>query len=185
MEILSANSKLKKHKIFSFDLPPRITCVKCNCCCWAEKGHYTQKPKDKKLRWKFLHWLTKQPDFESTMINSIKAKKSAAAIRIHGTGDYYSQDYIERWSKIIAALPKMKFYSYTKALHLDFKPLVDLDNFTLIQSYGGEYDHLINPRKPHAKIFKTKSELKSARYVDASEDDRLAMTKTKIGLIAK
>jgi hypothetical protein len=54
-------------------------------------------------------------DFTAIIINEIKRKRvKPVAIRIHATGDFYSQSYLNKWIEIAAALPSVDFYAYTK-----------------------------------------------------------------------
>ena len=58
-------------------------------------------------------------------------------------------------------------------------------NLTLIYSYGGTEDKLIDPKVDrHSAVFSSEEELLAAGYADSSEDDAVALgTNPKIGLI--
>jgi len=78
------------------------------------------------------------------------------------------------------------FYAYTKQVKM-FKDIVqDIPaNFKLIFSYGGKQDNLINPEiDRHSWVFESTSDLDSKGYIDASQDDMLALTDNpKVGLV--
>lgn len=55
--------------------------------------------------------------------------------RLHASGEFYSQDYINSWDKIARANPDIMFYTYTKRKKdFDFSSLESLSNFVLINS---------------------------------------------------
>lgn len=55
-------------------------------------------------------------------------------VRIHESGDFYSQAYVNKWIKIASALPDLIFYAYTRSYALDFSKLQALSNVRLIFS---------------------------------------------------
>ena len=71
-----------------------------------------------------MYQLTTAQDFVQVMIDTIAKKKVAGAalatIRIHESGDAYSQEYLNKWLEIATALPLVTFYMYTKSFMLDF-----------------------------------------------------------------
>jgi len=66
------------------------------------------------------------------MVYTLSLFKNIEAIRIHVSGDFYSQEYFDNWCEIIKKHNDKTFYSYTKnfKLNLTNKP----DNLTLIVS---------------------------------------------------
>jgi hypothetical protein len=77
---------------------------------------------------------SRRPDFPARMIEIIRAKASKIRrVRVHESGDFYNQAYLNAWFSIAAALPGIRFYAYSKSFHLDFtgRP----SNFWLIASY--------------------------------------------------
>lgn len=71
-------------------------------------------------------------------------------VRIHESGEFYSQGYLDKWTTIAEALPEVTFYTYTKRLKdWDFSAFKSLSNTTVIDSlqYGeinyGKGDHVI------------------------------------------
>jgi hypothetical protein len=110
------------------------------------------------------------------------------AIRIHDSGDFYSPDYIKKWTEIAKAHPDVKLYAYTKSHHPALRTHLDalhaLPNVNIVQSLGSKYDHLVDPDKPHAVVFESPEQMKEAGYADAMSTDLTASDKnnTKVGL---
>lgn len=156
------NSKISK-TCGIFNLPTHVCKTQCKNC-YARKAEKLY-PNVLPSRNKNLEF-TKTENFVSGMIADIQASK-VKIYRIHESGDFYSQEYIFAWFKIITALPHIQFYAYTKAV-LDFNCFDKLDNMNLIYSttpiglnYGNEeyctalkndYDYTICPCKKGAKI---------------------------------
>src|SRR5690606_4735345 len=60
-------------------------------------------------------------------------------VRIHDSGDFWSDDYTARWLRIMRAARHVRFYCYTKAVSR-FRRLVEPDpppNFLWVYSLGG------------------------------------------------
>lgn len=186
---ISTTSKLAKHGIVSFGLVADINCPAASLCkdfCYAKFGSYSWNGAMKNRVENFIFTLDK--DFADIMTVAIKLavrKNKATVFRIHDSGDFYSQKYLNDWTKIIENLPSVYFYAYTKSLHLNLGEIAKLENFGLIQSKGGSFDHLINPKWPIADVFQTKKDLESAGYMDASVDEMIAVNGShRIGFIA-
>ena len=102
--------------------------------------------------------------------------------RIGNSLNFFDQNYLNAWLNVMSHFPEKQFYAYTKSLHLDFsgKP----NNFTLIQSFGGKLDHLIQLDKPHSKIFNSEESRIKAGYCDGNINDSPAQRgELKIGLV--
>lgn len=81
---------------------------------------------------------SKSLDFVSRINLEIsKIKKPVKYFRIHGSaGEFYSQEYLDKWQSIAEQNPDITFYAYTKRLKtFDFTALKSLDNFILIDSF--------------------------------------------------
>ncbi len=184
---LNDNSKLRKDKIKKFSLPKGKTCIGAGDClnwCFAGKGFYRVHAKTiAKAHNRNLEY-SKSEDFADKMIVEI-VKRKLKIIRIHDSGDFYSQEYLDKWTIIAGSLPHVRFYAYTKSLELDFTEFTRLPNTKIIQSFGSKYDHLIDLRKPHAIVFEHKKNLELMNFIDCSKSDLVALeTKNvRIGLI--
>ena len=94
-------------------------------------------------------------DFVSTMCAEISSiKKSFKAVRLHASGEFYSQQYIDKWVQIATQLPTVQFYAFTKRIKdFNFTSLKALPNFVIMDSlqYGKlNYGPLssLDPSKP-------------------------------------
>ena len=182
--LLSTNSKLRRDRIFKFSLPKGKTCIGADKClewCFAGKGHYKIHAKTIAIAHNRNLKDSKSEDFIDRMITEI-VKRKLTRIRIHDSGDFYSQDYVDKWVTIAGSLPNVKFYAYTKSLQLDFTRFTRLPNARMIQSLGGKYDHLIDLSKHHATVFVSKFELMLANYTDCSESDLIALESKDVNL---
>lgn len=212
MDLLTRNSKIKKSekRTFNFGIPALksstgvFTCPNAGICangCYAQSGAYlfsnVAQAFEKRLA------ITQTPAFERLILNEL-IKKRVERLRIHDSGDFYLTDkngnisrirsanththYLDRWISIMLLAPKVEFYAYTKMVSL-FKTYEKAGalpkNFTLIYSYGGKEDHLINPAiDRHSRVFKSVRELKALEYVDASKQDDIALeSNPRIGLV--
>lgn len=132
------NSKLKKQ--FIFDLPAGSTNIGGTCkvsCpgCYAMKAQVRFPTTVVPARYDKLI-ASRQPDFTSKIVAELsKTKKKFNFVRVHSSGEFYSQGYIEKWLDIAKQLPSVKFYAFTKRLKdFDFTELLKLDNFVIIDS---------------------------------------------------
>lgn len=86
--------------------------------------------------------------------------KNCSAVRIHASGDFYSQSYFDMWLEICRQNPNVEFWAYTKSLNywiarLDVIP----SNLILTASYGGKFDNLISKYNlKHAKVIDSLTE---------------------------
>jgi hypothetical protein len=143
------NFKLS-HTVAIFDLPAGDAslfgtcdrkCFKCYAISDAQKknGRDIQVKRFRNLE------LTKQPWFIEAILSSL-GKKGITACRVHSSGDFYSQAYINKWitiAKRAATLyPHIDFYAYTKRIGqkgFDLNELKRQPNFTVINSLGWTY----------------------------------------------
>ena len=186
MTLLTQNGKLKKtskvigKRVFNFGIPAyktasgKLTCPMADGCikfCYARKGAYIWG--NVKPAFERRYEATKQNDFEAVMIAEIN-KKKADFVRIHDSGDFYSDKYLDKWLYIAAVMPHVKFYAYTNMVEM-FKKRALPNNFDVIFSDSGKQAHLINKNTDrHTKIFKKHEWLVLEGYVDSSETDLYA-----------
>lgn len=172
------NSKLKKDGIISFNLPAGHSCPgkgECLGFCYAMQGPQSWPAALKK---RVENWgLAERPDFVENMNKELSKwgtkgkKKVGDVVRVHDSGDFYSQDYIDKWHDIAKSNPDKQFYAYTKALNLDWQKLHNLPNFTVVQSVGSKHDHLIDPSLPHSYVFPSHEAMQQAGYIDTQDSD--------------
>lgn len=189
---LSTNTKLKRDGIFSFGIPAYksstglITCPGALSCikgCYARNGLYLM-PSVKKSQEARLE-LTRDSELFIAVIDTELRKRKVRVLRIHDSGDFYSEAYRDSWFTIMRLNPGIKFYAYTKNLPLFHMVKLPV-NFTLIASEGGKYDNRINVEtNRHSRVFDSLEALKAAGYVDTTENDRHAYESNskRIGLV--
>ena len=65
-------------------------------------------------------------------------------VRIHSSGDFFNGEYLRSWFAVARLNPQLKFYCYSKSLHLFGTNISIPDNFFLTASMGGLRDDLIH-----------------------------------------
>lgn len=152
----------------------------CRAVCYAKQGSYTWNVV-KNARKANLENSVK-PAFVQWAISDLSRMRKVNTVRIHDSGDFYSQQYFDAWCQIARALPNLTFYAYTKSLHLDLTQAPK--NLRITQSLGGLHDKRLNLTRPHSRIFATHADRKRAGYVDGNDSDIPAIEGEKnIGLV--
>lgn len=192
------NEKLNKpnggtYRILGYGIPADYnfdggnTCPAANACrgvCYAKQGRYAM-PAVKNARLHNLNaFLASDSAFIASAIADLqRLTKRFNVVRIHDSGDFFNQAYLNAWKVIALAFPTVIFYAYTKSLHLDIasgKP----DNLRIIQSLGGKYDDKLDTNLSHSRIFADHDARIAAGYVDGNVNDVPAIEgQVNIGLV--
>jgi hypothetical protein len=213
--LLTQNAELRPFGIYNWTLPALganlddgrsvLVCPQAGACaafCYARNGTYLF-PKVKAAHARNLKLVLDDLDkFKGDMIHEAAYRvKPGGWIRIHDSGDFFSDEYLEAWMDIARIVPGVTFYCYTKEVER-FKRIVERqywsisagkympikpDNFMYLFSLGGKQDHLIDRDKDrHAEVFPTMEALLAAGYMSQEGDDRQAVTlpTTRIGIVA-
>ena len=196
---LTQNTKMRKIsgvKTYNWGIPAFrdragfVTCPTAGACkegCFARGGWYTHRPVVLAAYERRLS-LTRRPEFVETITAEI-AKRKVARLRIHDAGDFYSPGYLGDWIRIMLDCPDTEFYTYSKRvamLKLYAEQGALPENFSVVFSYGGKEDYLINPEMDrHCRVFESVAELRRRGYVDASDDDSVAVSSRnhRIGIV--
>lgn len=110
------------------------------------------------------------------------------AVRIHDSGDFFSEDYLYGWIELAWRFPEILFYAYTKEVSMVREAMSRESwpaNFLICFSMGGRQDHLIDPDVDrHADVFPTWEDMEAAHYVSQHESDLLCvlLPTTRIGI---
>lgn len=126
-----------KVKALLFSLPPVQACLNHKSCastCYAVKS-YRQYPSVRNL-WNdnMLLATTNLWSLYDDLRTQLKTTKQNI-VRIHQSGDFISQAYVDMWATIATEFPNVLFYAYTKVDHLfDFSRFEALPNTNLITS---------------------------------------------------
>ena len=103
-------------------------------------------------------------------------RNGGAAVRIHDSGDFYSEPYLYLWFAIAADNPQVLFYAYTKEVamlkqHGAKAPI----NFRWLYSTGGLQDDLITDDDRRADVFPDEQAIIEAGYTSQDATDLLAI----------
>ena len=171
------------HTFLDAHLVERNTCpgaLACRGVCFAKQGRYNM-PNVKGARSHNLAF-SQTDGFVAGIIADLGRMRSVNTVRIHDSGDFYSQEYFDKWCAIASALPRLTFYAYTKSLTLDLAAAPA--NFKVTQSLGGKYDTSVDLSRPHSRIFSTHEDRKRAGYIDGNVSDAPAIQGlVQIGLV--
>ena len=128
---LMSNGNLKIDKsVLIFDLLAVYTCPNCSECrkdCYALKAQrqYTNTW-NKRLINTYLA-VNALNVLEHLLVKQLK-KDKRTAVRIHSSGDFFSQEYVDMWVRIARQFPEKSFYTYTKT--------TKIFNFQLPQNFN-------------------------------------------------
>ena len=172
--------------VYEFNLPAGHTCPFAKDCkikvdretgkfdiigkvyrCYAAPAE--RFPGVRKSRWNNYLYVLKY--------KTIEIPKNATHIRIHSSGDFFTQWYFDMWLDIASKNPKVTFWAFTKSIQFWVNRINEIpDNLTLQASKGSKQDDLIEKYNlKFAQVFMSKEEaLKSKLPIDY--DDTYAMT---------
>lgn len=157
-------------------------CIKdgfgCKFRCFAAIDEAI-KPIVRKYRWhNFLSLkrnLSTDPKAAFKLFSRSIPNSKWAPIRMHVSGDFFSQTYFDMVLEYAKQNRKKLIYAYTKALPFWVKRLKEIpDNFRLTASYGGTHDHLIEKHglKSALVVFSVEEAMQKGLEID--HDDSLA-----------
>lgn len=184
------NTKLAKLDTVSFNIPAFRNadgfhvCPKAGACatlCYARQGRYMLPNVARAREFNLQHARGDLRTFQRLATEDLR-KIPNATVRVHDSGDFFSQGYMNAWFRIATTFPEKKFYAYTKSLHLDRSKCPE--NFQIVQSVGGLMDDAINPEESHSRIFSSHYYRRKEGYVDGNVNDQPAIDGvTRIGLV--
>ena len=113
-------------------------------------------------------------NFEQSKKEIPPLPKNCKSVRIHSSGDFYSQDYFDKWIDYCAENKDVEFWAYTKSINYWVKRINKIpSNLILTASYGGKYDNLIS--EYNLKNVIVIKEIKNDKPIDCNDD--IARTK--------
>ncbi|MFM9462838.1 GP88 family protein [Streptomyces scabiei] len=191
--LLTQNRQLRAEGIFNWTLPAwggrfqdgttYNACPEAQACaklCYARVGTYRWPvvlAAHERNMWMVKHALA---DWEAQMAEELRHKRYRGKwIRLHDSGDFFSDEYLEAWLRIMRNAPEDTwFYCYTKSVSR-FRRLVEPNppkNFLWCYSLGGKEDKLLDLETDrHADVFPSVKELEEAGYTDQTESDLLSV----------
>lgn len=112
----------RKMSIPTFNLPAEDTCPgstsTCRKLCYAKKAERSW-PKVLPCR-RRNYQISLTDDFQTKMAIVLFNKKNLTHVRIHESGDLYSQEYLEKWFEVCRLFPHVQFLLFTQSYHLEF-----------------------------------------------------------------
>ncbi len=101
--------------------------------------------------------------------------KKLTHMRIHVSGDFFSQTYFDAWCRAASARPEVEFYAYTKSLRYWVSRIPEIPkNLRLVASYGGKHDELIAAHDLPNVVVVSHPEEATALGLEVDHDDSLA-----------
>ena len=110
------------------------------------------------------------------------------AVRIHDSGDFFSEIYYLDWIDLAWEFQDILFYAYTKEVALTEKLKTEVDwpdNLLTIYSMGGRQDHLVDKdTMRHADVFPDLESIEAAGYMSQHQSDLLCvlLPTTRVGI---
>jgi Gene product 88 len=156
------NAKLS-NKIYTFSLPAGHSCPGALKCfakadqqtgklqdgtsqafrCFAA-GDESRYPNVRRMRWHNLDALMGKSREEMATLILESLPTDAKIVRLHVSGDFFSEAYFLAWMDVAKAKPDILFYTYTKSLLTWLRHRLSVRaNFKLTASEGGKHDALI------------------------------------------
>ena len=121
-----------------FSLFAGATCLNCKDCignCYACREQRYTNVYNKRVA--YTHLATANTNYLASVLDTqIKHEKNHGMkyVRIHESGDFFNNDYIDMWNDIIKRHSDIRFYYFTKVEDiLDFSPL-KLNNVNSVKS---------------------------------------------------
>jgi hypothetical protein len=145
----------------------------CKFRCYAAMEE--RYPAVQKSRWHNFNIIKGIKSLDKTARIIFESIHDTNRIRIHTSGDFFSETYFLAWLLVASKLPEIKFYSYTKAIPflVDHKRFIP-KNLTFTSSFGGTHDHLIKTHQLRfAEVVFSEAEAKE-KGLKIDHDDSLA-----------
>ena len=210
LKFSKGNKKLSNDTLI-LSLPAGLTCPGSNTCkafvtlkddkrtlnrgveseftCFAasEELRYPNVYKSRRYNYELINSYVVKKDINglTNLLNdSLQAKKkNIKKFRIHESGDFYNEIYLEAWLNVARLNKDIKFYCYSKSLNFFMKVFLP-NNFYMTASYGSKYDYLINQGyfKRYSKVvFSIDEAIKLGLKID--KDDSLCFENKPFALL--
>jgi hypothetical protein len=207
LKFSAGNSKLAPN-IFTLSLPAAYACPGANLCksmavktsegyrikdgpncqfrCFAAIDEVL-KPNVREQRWHNFNLLKGKTVAELVELiqSSLPRPNWKYLVRLHVSGDYFSQDYFDAWLKVARLNPQTVFYGYTKSLPFWIKRKRNIPkNLRLTASRGGKWDSLIESHNLRsAKVVFSEAEAKRLRLPIDHDDSHAYSTRGNFALL--
>lgn len=93
-------------------------------------------------------------------------------VRIHSSGDFFSQAYFDMWVKFCTDHPEVNFWAFTKSIRYWLNRIDSIpQNMILTASYGGYDDDMIERRGlKSARVYASPDEVPEGMPIDNNDD---------------
>ncbi|MEV7395013.1 hypothetical protein [Streptomyces sp. NPDC091215] len=190
--LLTQNREMRAIGVWNWTLPAWAgrfpdgktynTCPSAGICrdvCYARHGTYTWPTVKAKHHDNLRFVLDDLSGWEEAMLVELGRRKFRGTwVRIHDSGDFFSDAYLLAWLRIIRARPESIFYAYTKEV-TRFGGLVEPDppaNFLWVYSFGGTQDALLDIERDRvADVFPDEASIAAAGWHSQEASDLLAV----------
>jgi len=102
--------------IHTWTLPAFKTCpgrtAACAAVCYGQRGFYTMPSVNDGVEQNYR--ASKRANFARKVIQQIR-KEKIRLVRWHPAGDFYDEEYIQKWIRIVSRCGATQFYGYTRA----------------------------------------------------------------------
>ncbi|MGW9205659.1 GP88 family protein [Embleya sp. NPDC055664] len=146
---------------------------------YQQNGTYTWPVVLARHQRNLLMVLDELPRWEQAMTTELGAIRFRGAwVRIHDSGDFFSDAYLMAWLKVMRERPDTNFYAYTKEI-ARFRALVEPAapaNFLWVYSFGGTQDAALDPDEDRvADVFPDEEAIEAAGWHSQEASDLLAV----------
>lgn len=139
-ELFTQNSELRPLGIYNWTLPAFVvqltngkhmnvcpTAGVCASVCYARNGTYNFPSVKQAHVAKLEMVLADLENWKRTIILELGRRRYRGGkwIRVHDSGDFFSEEYLRAWLEIARAVPDVTFYAYTKEVAM-FKRVIEL-----------------------------------------------------------
>ncbi len=136
----------KIHRCLIWNLPSAKTCPGqtklCAELCYAknsEEFYHNVVPQSRQKNFE----ISKSTNFVEIMLEALRRRR-IRVMRIHESGDFYSQRYLNDWVTIMSELEDFTFFAYTKSYALQWDEALKLENFYLRYSVDATTKKILN-----------------------------------------
>lgn len=184
------NAKLGKETAI-FSLPAGFTCPGA-LLCLSKSDRATGKLTDGKQtqfrcyaasaenlftnirigRWRNFELLKGKSVADMAALIDASLPRKAKLVRLHQSGDFFSQTYFDAWVLVANWNPGLIFYGYTKALPFWIARLGSIPaNMKLVASRGGRFDNLIETNTLRSVLVVYTEEQAKTKNLPLDHDD--------------
>jgi hypothetical protein len=171
LQKLAKALNIPKAHVFAFNMPSGYSCPNANECLSKsdrETGKLTDGknmkfrcfaasleaiyPSLRKRIWENFDAVKEGvKDRNLTAVLQTALPKKAKVVRIHASGDFYSDSYFNAFNELAVQNPNVVFYAYTKMLK--YVQAERPDNFRMVYSIGGKDDKaFVGTGLPYSKV---------------------------------